>query len=165
MASDLARHLGFSTSDTWTAKWNHPSARSTFRFSSPSDILNVEHSKYDTPARLNFSVVDDPSHDPSIQINYPKGSYRSPSSSRTIGGAQFYTNPLDPLQRGLLTYDLFLPQNFPFHLGGKFPGLSGDLHAKQRAESCSGGIPSNGTNCWSVRLMWRTNGQGEVQKA
>jgi hypothetical protein len=24
-------------------------------------------------------------------------------------------------------------------------------------------LPANGTNCWSVRLMWRTDGRGEVK--
>ena len=42
-------------------------------------------------------------------------------------------------------------------MGGKLPGLRGgpDTHG------CSGGNETDGTTCFSTRLMWRSGGAGE----
>jgi hypothetical protein len=44
--------------------------------------------------------------------------------------------------------------------GGKLPGLRGgpDTHG------CSGGNQTDGTGCFSTRLMWRTSGAGEGER-
>lgn len=41
--------------------------------------------------------------------------------------------------------------------GGKLPGLRGG----PENHGCSGGDATNGTTCFSTRLMWRSNGSGE----
>lgn len=112
-----------------------------------------------TPARLNFTLTKDPV----LQINYPEGTYRSPGTvDGSMGGAQFYADPLSPKQRGLLEFSVYFPADFPFHLGGKLPGLYGSIPGSSDFSDCSGGSPANGTNCWSIRLMWRARGAGEV---
>ena len=124
-------------------------------------LLNVDTwGHVTTPARLNFTLTKDPV----LQINYPQGSYRSPGSvNGSFGGAQFYADPLSPKQRGLLEYSVYFPKDFPFHLGGKLPGLYGSNPGSVNFTECSGGSPADGTNCWSVRLMWRARGAGEVR--
>jgi hypothetical protein len=53
-----------------------------------------------------------------------------------------------------LTYSVRFPVGFQFIKGGKMPGLYGGV------EPFSGG--SHNANGWSMRLMWRTGGAGEV---
>ncbi|ORX92040.1 hypothetical protein K493DRAFT_182031, partial [Basidiobolus meristosporus CBS 931.73] len=60
--------------------------------------------------------------------------------------------------RAMISYELAFPDNFTWVLGGKLPGISGgwgDL-------GCTGGREANGHNCFSVRLMWREGGVGEI---
>jgi hypothetical protein len=133
---------------------------------------------------LNFSIVEDPltpvivdkRGDPLpndnvamvLQINYPKGTYRSPgnklvNNGTIVGGSEFYARPFgnQGTVRALLEYDLYFPSNFPFNLGGKLPGLYGAMAGKA-PDGCSGGKASDGNNCWSARYMWRAFGAGEV---
>jgi len=49
---------------------------------------------------------------------------------------------------------VFFPAGFDFVKGGKLPGLYGGR------PGCSGGDPA--LDCFSTRLMWRTNGAGEL---
>ncbi|KAG6883502.1 hypothetical protein C0993_005802 [Termitomyces sp. T159_Od127] len=90
----------------------------------------------------------------SLQLLYPAGSINP--ARRPIGGAQFYAAPLD-LTRARnvsLGYSAFFPADFDWVRGGKMPGLYGG-----RA-GCSGG--SAALDCWSTRLMWRSEGRGEL---
>lgn len=41
--------------------------------------------------------------------------------------------------------------------GGKLPGLRGG----PENHGCSGGNATDGTTCFSTRLMWRSDGSGE----
>jgi hypothetical protein len=58
----------------------------------------------------------------------------------------------------LLSYELAFDEGFDWVKGGKLPGLRGGPNP----DGCSGGNEPNGTDCFSTRLMWRTNGAGEV---
>ncbi len=49
---------------------------------------------------------------------------------------------------------MFFPTGFNFVKGGKLPGLYGGK------ASCTGGDPA--VDCFSTRLMWRAEGQGEL---
>lgn len=71
----------------------------------------------------------------------------------------------------LLSYSVYFPQDFDFVKGGKLPGLyssTGSINASTglidaNTDSCSGGAGDDaGQSCWSVRLMWRANGEGEA---
>ena len=71
----------------------------------------------------------------------------------------------------LLSYSVYFPADFDFVKGGKLPGLysstgfmnssTGTIDAN--TDSCSGGAGNEaGKSCWSIRLMWRENGEGEL---
>ena len=88
-----------------------------------------------------------------LTTTYPAGS-SSPSSGNP-GGAQI----CEPFTGGTTTdatlvYQVRFPVGFQFVQGGKLPGLYGGV------EPFSGG--KHTSNGWSIRLMWRTGGAGEV---
>ncbi|BGP22579.1 alginate lyase, polysaccharide lyase family 14 protein [Rhodotorula toruloides] len=89
-----------------------------------------------------------------LQVAYPAGS-RNPSA-RPIGGMGFYTSKIDITQATNVSfsYSVFFPVGFDFVKGGKLPGLYGGKTA------CSGG--SAAEDCFSMRLMFRTGGMGEL---
>lgn len=58
----------------------------------------------------------------------------------------------------LFSYSAFFPDGYQFNKGGKMPGIYGG-ESLSAAKSCSGG--SKRDDCFSARLMWRTNGMGE----
>lgn len=72
----------------------------------------------------------------------------------------------------LLSYSVGFPANFDFVKGGKLPGLyssvgllrpNGTLDAN--TDGCSGGARDGvGESCWSARVMWRENGEGEGER-
>lgn len=118
----------------------------------------------------NVAFVDDPfpnspapgatvsnTSGPVLQVTYAAGTYGSANS-----GAQWYSlwNTTDgsQFQSMLLSYELAFDSNFDWVQGGKLPGLRGGPDVND----CSGGAQPNGTNCFSTRLMWRKNAQGEV---
>jgi hypothetical protein len=91
-----------------------------------------------------------------LRVRYPKDSinFGSAKKGRPLGGAAFYT----PFATGdvlCLHYKVRFPGDFDFVKGGKLPGLYG-------GEAPSGGDEVTGTNGWSVRLMWRKDGAGEL---
>ncbi|KAK8854648.1 hypothetical protein IAR55_003387 [Kwoniella newhampshirensis] len=108
---------------------------------------------------------------PVLRVEYPQGSY-----SKRTGGTQFYADPLSTtagsvdrsaagnatsdggFERMLLSYDIWFPSGFAWNMGGKLPGLRGGPDSR----GCSGGNETNGTGCFSTRLMWRSGGAGEV---
>ncbi|GJN88777.1 hypothetical protein Rhopal_001746-T1 [Rhodotorula paludigena] len=89
-----------------------------------------------------------------LQVAFPAGS-RNPSAS-PVGGMGFYTSQIDVSQANNVSfsYSVFFEEGFNFVKGGKLPGLYGGRTA------CSGG--STAETCFSARLMWRTNGMGEL---
>lgn len=107
--------------------------------------------------RQDLSFIADP--DPStkhlvLAAQYPAGSY-----SHATGGAQFYSafpNATSPPRAMLLTYSVYFPKDYDFVKGGKLAGLRGGV-----VDGCAGGEKTDGTTCFSARLMWRTGGAGE----
>ena len=121
----------------------------------------------DNPQNLAF--VDDPFPDkpppgttssgpssPVLQVTYPSGSF-----SHDTGGAQLYTlwNTTDgsSFNTMMVTYEVAFDAGFDWVKGGKLPGLRGGLNSS----GCSGGNKSDGLECFSSRIMWRTNGAAE----
>lgn len=94
---------------------------------------------------------------PVLQVTYPAGSF-----SGGTGGAQFVnlwnTTQSSGFQSMLLSYEVAFDANFDWVKGGKLPGIRGGSDPI----GCSGGNQSNGLECFSARLMWRPNGQGEA---
>jgi hypothetical protein len=89
-----------------------------------------------------------------LTVDYPAGS-TAPSMGAPYGGAQI----CEPFSSGsqtsaTLTYQVRFPVGFQFVQGGKLPGLYGGT------EPFSGG--GHNADGWSMRLMWRTDGAGEI---
>ena len=109
----------------------------------------------------NAAVIADPSQQFSkiLRVRYPAGS-ASPAVARktgvSVGGLQFYANLGLPPQDSLrLSYHVRFAKDFDFVKGGKLPGLFG-------GKGASGGNIPDGTDGFSTRFMWRSQGKGEV---
>ncbi|KAI0081410.1 hypothetical protein K474DRAFT_1682014 [Panus rudis PR-1116 ss-1] len=126
-----------------------PLADSTFR---PHNIITA----------LPHSYVNAPDGHLSMKAHYPEGSYTF--SHDPQGGFSFYAPgpsnvDLTTAKEATFGYRAYFPAGFDFVKGGKVPGLYGG-NSDSEALSCSGGRRDNG--CFSVRMMWRTNGAGEL---
>ncbi|BGP38965.1 hypothetical protein JCM10449v2_002903 [Rhodotorula kratochvilovae] len=90
-----------------------------------------------------------------LEVDYPKGSYTGSSDNAGVGNMQMAVFG-EGKQRAMVSYDVGFNEGFDFVKGGKLPGLfGGDAGA-----GCTGGRGSE--SCFSLRLMWRENGAGEV---
>ncbi|KAI0792640.1 hypothetical protein C8Q75DRAFT_750682 [Abortiporus biennis] len=100
------------------------------------------------------SNVSEPGNTSILQLFYPENSVNPGSNPQ--GGADFYGTPLDLSQAENVTlqYSVWFPADFDFALGGKLPGIYGG-HT-----GCSGG--DSAITCFSTRLMWRSEGTGEL---
>lgn len=92
-----------------------------------------------------------------LRVRYPSNSSSNQSAREdgtNEGGAQAYLQAAasDHL---FLRYRLRLPAGFDFVKGGKLPGLYGGTMT-------SGGNIPDGTDGFSTRYMWRSQGAGEV---
>ncbi|WP_205742703.1 polysaccharide lyase [Onishia niordana] len=92
---------------------------------------------------------------PALRVAYPAGT-SSPSDAGR-GGAGFYVAPqaLAGAERACLRYRVRFSPGFDFVKGGKLPGLYG-------GEAPSGGVQADGENGFTMRFMWRRDGQGEL---
>lgn len=102
-------------------------------------------------------AVSQAGHGTRLTVRYPENSI-NPSSKKNhpLGGAGFVARPLpDGTARACLRYRLRFEDGFDFVRGGKLPGLFG-------GEAPSGGKEVDGTKGFSMRLMWRRDGEGEV---
>lgn len=93
--------------------------------------------------------------EPGLRVHYPAGS--SSPGDEPRGGAGFYTEPaaLAGAEQACLSYRVRFAEGFDFVKGGKLPGLYG-------GEAPSGGEAVDGESGFSMRLMWREEGQGEL---
>lgn len=111
---------------------------------------------------LDNTSVEDDRHSPGgrfLRVRYYKGG-ASPSASRRVGvkegGAQLLGQlPGGSSDRLFLRYFVRFPSDFDFVKGGKLPGFYGGTNI-------SGGNIPNGSDGFSTRFMWRSEGQGEV---
>jgi len=86
----------------------------------------------------------------SLRITYPA---RGVGPKETGAQAPLKVTPVDELY---MSYWVRFSNNFSwgtYKEGGKLPGLGG-------GENCSGCIPCTGSNGFTARLMWRTDGKG-----
>jgi hypothetical protein len=85
---------------------------------------------------------------------YPAGS-SSPTAGSPFGGAQdCIPAAAGPQPTMTLTYSVRFPVGFQFVKGGKLPGIYGGVQPFSGGKHTSDG--------WSMRLMWRAAGAGEV---
>ncbi|ODN94816.1 alginate lyase [Cryptococcus wingfieldii CBS 7118] len=99
-----------------------------------------------------------------LYASYPSGTYGL--SSDTGSGFSFYSPgysgvEIDNATEVMLSYSIWFDSGFQFNKGGKLPGLYGGT-SLSAAKSCSGGRQNDRGDCFSARLMWRTNGAGEI---
>ncbi|QJQ95278.1 MULTISPECIES: polysaccharide lyase [Halomonadaceae] len=106
---------------------------------------NIEIMRRDTTAR----------GEPVVRVHYPEGT-SSPGDTEP-GGAGFYTEhtELAGADSACLRYQVRFAPDFDFVRGGKLPGLYG-------GEAPSGGDRATGENGFSMRFMWREDGDGEL---
>ena len=110
---------------------------------------------------LSHDYVSAPDGKKAMKAHYPKGSYTFGHEPR--GGFSFYAPgpanvDLSTAKEATFGYSVFFPEGFEFQLGGKLPGIYGG-NSDEVAASCSGG--RRDTRCFSARLMWRAQGEGE----
>ncbi|KAG6864411.1 hypothetical protein C0991_009704 [Blastosporella zonata] len=113
-------------------------------------------------SELSHNYVNAPDGKLSMQAHYPEGSYTFTHSP--LGGLSFYAPgpshvDLTTAKEATFSYSVYFDEGFDFNKGGKLPGLYGGNSAEE-ATSCSGGRRDPG--CFSARLMWRTDGAGEL---
>ena len=93
----------------------------------------------------------------SLRVSYPKGGV---GPGETGGQFPIVLAGMDNLQEPHYFQELYLryyvkfEEGFDFRLGGKLPGLMGGGNSWSR----SGGDQPDGTNGWSMRFMWRRDG-------
>lgn len=85
----------------------------------------------------------------SLVVTYPEGESNNGKSQWKLDLDQGY-------EELYLSYRIRFDDNFDFVRGGKLPGLCG-------AACNSGGDQPTGTDGWSARMMWRTDGSGGSQ--
>jgi hypothetical protein len=95
-----------------------------------------------------------------LVVTYPKGAV-GPSQGGMQFTAQFANIPnisTSGFDEIYLRYRIFFEPGFDFVKGGKLPGLMGGGDSWSR----SGGNQPNGENGWTMRFMWRENGEAVV---
>lgn len=125
-------------------------------------------------------VLEAPDGVVSLEAFYPKGSYTFGYTPR--GGLSFYAPgpedvDLTTAREATFAYTVLFLEGFDWVKGGKIPGFCTSPFPLPRVEpatnfclavggrdfntslSCSGGRKA--TDCFSIRLMWRTGGMGE----
>nr|WP_298413542.1 hypothetical protein [uncultured Halomonas sp.] len=90
-----------------------------------------------------------------LRVHYPAGT--SSPSDNGKGGAGFFAtiDGLSESTRSCLQYKVRFEPGFDFVKGGKLPGLYGGA-------APSGGEEVTGDEGFSIRFMWREDGQGEL---
>jgi len=110
----------------------------------------------------DYSDAPDGKH--ALKAHYAAGSYRLGVKGVPKGGFNFYSPGPDGLdlttaKEAVFGYSVMFPKGFEFVKGGKLPGFYGG-DTEEESVSCSGGRHSS--TCFSSRLMWRTDGKGEL---
>ncbi|EIW60968.1 uncharacterized protein TRAVEDRAFT_91869, partial [Trametes versicolor FP-101664 SS1] len=129
---------------------------------SPSPLSDATFRPHNQITALAHPYVNAPDGELSMKAHYPAGSFTF--SNTPQGGISFYAPgpasvDLTTAKEATFGYSVYFPSGFQFVKGGKLPGLYGG-DSDSEAVSCSGGRRDDG--CFSARLMWRTNGAGEL---
>ncbi|KAK4055400.1 hypothetical protein OIO90_003238 [Microbotryomycetes sp. JL221] len=99
----------------------------------------------------------DSSGDSVFSIEYPKDSSAGSATSGGVGSLHLGVfGSSKAIKRAIISYEVAFEKDFDFVKGGKLPGGYGG----EQTEGCTGGDQS--AACFSLRLMWREKGAGEV---
>lgn len=95
--------------------------------------------------------------EPILTVRLPKGSINPKNKTAPLGGMGWRWRPIqaDNIERACVRYRVRFAPAFRFGLGGKLPGLFG-------GNGPAGGKVTDGLHGFSMRLMWRRGGAGEV---
>jgi len=111
------------------------------------------------------SGIGSPAPDTAWEALYPKGSINP--KNLIPGGFGFYLSGPPEFQAGLRTanevlfsYSVMFDKEWDFVKGGKLPGIFGG--EGDSAYGCTGGRKDDRCRCFSLRLMWRQEGSGEI---
>lgn len=93
----------------------------------------------------------------SLLVRFPKGAINPGHLTAPRGGLGLRWTPttLRTADRACVSYRLRVADDFPFQKGGKLPGLIG-------GSAPMGGRRATGETGFSLRLMWRRGGRGEI---
>jgi hypothetical protein len=94
-----------------------------------------------------------------LYVSYPKGGV-GPNETGTQWPSRLadYGTLASTYDSLYLRYYVYFEPGFDFNRGGKLPGLMGGGNSWSR----SGGDQPDGTNGWTMRFMWRSNGEAVV---
>ncbi|KAG9035943.1 hypothetical protein FRB95_010151 [Tulasnella sp. JGI-2019a] len=98
---------------------------------------------------------------------FPEGSINPANKIAPKGGFGFYMGgpsanlSFENATEILLSYAVYFEPGFEFVRGGKLPGPYGGS-TPEIAYGCSGGRKEDRDQAFSLRLMWRRNGDGEI---
>lgn len=107
----------------------------------------------------NVSVVQNPAgNGAALEVRYAAGVSSPSTQDPPVAGAVFYApGGFDGSQdSACLRYSVYFPSDFDFVRGGKLPGLFGGDRPP------SGGARPKGDDGFTLRLMWRKGGLGEL---
>jgi len=144
-----------SSSPSWTT-----STESSDALSLSDDTLRPTR----VESGLTHTYMDAPDGKLSMRVQYPQGSVALSGADGPAGGVSFYAPgpesvDLTTAKEATFGYSVMFDDGFAFNMGGKLPGLYGG-DTDDDAVNCSGGRLT--PVCFSARLMWRTNGAGEL---
>ncbi|KAG8862228.1 hypothetical protein FRB96_001807 [Tulasnella sp. 330] len=131
------------------------------------DTLNIAKVSKETTHEI---VEDLPLADPGTKAwraVFPEGSINPNNKTAPKGGFGFYLGgpggdfAFENAKEILFSYAVYFEPGFEFVRGGKLPGPYGGS-TPEIAYGCSGGRKEDRDQCFSLRLMWRRNGDGEI---
>ncbi|BEJ06014.1 hypothetical protein CcaverHIS641_0305360 [Cutaneotrichosporon cavernicola] len=94
-----------------------------------------------------------------FQQVYPGGQYGK-GYSFYCGGDKNGVN-VEGTREITFAYSVYFADGFAWTKGGKLPGIYGGT-SLDAAKTCSGGRSEGRDECFSARVMWRANGDGEL---
>ncbi|KAJ1305672.1 hypothetical protein OPQ81_010411 [Rhizoctonia solani] len=96
-----------------------------------------------------------------FEASYPEGSINPKGAIKGGFGCYLERGEFEKAKDVLLSYAVKFEDGFDFVKGGKLPGLYGGA-TPELAYGCSGGRQDDRDKCFSLRLMWRAKGVGEI---
>ncbi|CAE6460903.1 unnamed protein product [Rhizoctonia solani] len=95
------------------------------------------------------------------EASYPKGSINPKGEIKGGFGCYLERAEFEQARDIIFSYAIKFEEGFDFVKGGKLPGLYGGA-TPELAYGCSGGRQDGRDQCFSLRLMWRPKGEGEI---
>ncbi|KAJ8659934.1 hypothetical protein O0I10_004160 [Lichtheimia ornata] len=145
---------------SWTAPMNGPKGGNAAHYLAKNwHVPNANFYGHQDVSFTNDPISGD-NNTSVLQVKYKEGAYGAMGVGGT-SGCEFNVYPFGrsaSYESAMVSYQVAFAEGFEWVEGGKLPGIFGG----DAAARCSGGNLADGTNCFSMRLMWRSNGNGEA---